>query len=413
MKKTKRINCIKQTKGKEKIPKKETEREKRHVVLTEAAGVRERERDVLFAFIINWVCFSRILNNKPWNLEMPLLRDRKEVNSDEYGRYCCSRLEKMGFRECEQLLTCQQLKEISDKSEVPLTVLNSWKYQIENGLSRPFQDLSSVKDSWVSKQVYFPTGITSLDSFLSGGIVSGEITQISGDEGSGKTQLCHSLAASVANSGGRVVYLDTESTLSAERIVIMLKKKYPTVNPRDSIQLIQVVRIFSVTDLLQVLHLFLHEENISLLIIDSILGVLVPHFTHLDDQGDQREQYAVIREVHRLLASFRVRHPSTGIIVTASNACWFKRTWFSYINRCLHLSVKEKMIIRKKKKTATTTASGSVEKDEEMEEEIRIVREVEVRKSIDFTMKVLHAAFAVIITDAGFTDYTHEVKHEG
>jgi DNA repair protein RadB len=61
-----------------------------------------------------------------------------------------------------------------------------------------------------------PSGCKSLDKILGGGFESGTLTQIFGEPGSGKTNLCLQLAVSCARSGGKVVYIDTEG-FSPER----------------------------------------------------------------------------------------------------------------------------------------------------------------------------------------------------
>ena len=55
-----------------------------------------------------------------------------------------------------------------------------------------------------------PTGCNSLDSLLRGGVEAGAVTELFGEGGSGKTNLCLQLARNVALDDKKVIYVDTE-----------------------------------------------------------------------------------------------------------------------------------------------------------------------------------------------------------
>ena len=281
--------------------------------------------------------------------------------------------------------------------------------------------MKEVKDDWVSHQLHYSTGCQAVDDYLKGGIISGEITQVSGDEATGKTQFCHSFSTSVAQNGKKVVYIDTESTFNAERIVNIVKARQPKTNPRPVMELIRVVRIFTVPELFQVLHIFLEETDISALILDSILGLLVPHFNRLEgsgfDQNDEKdnnefgrktkkEMFGIVKELVKLLATFRLKNPSLAIVVTNSKSEWFRKTWYNSISRCIVLSVKEmtrKVISKPLDVWPTLSSSSSTSSDSSM---TLTVRQLEVKKSIDFSIRdSFPALFPVVITDAGFQDF--------
>jgi DNA repair protein RadA len=68
------------------------------------------------------------------------------------------------------------------------------------------------------------TGSKSLDGLLNGGIETQALTEIAGEFGSGKSQLCHTLSVignlpkAQGGLGGNVIYVDTEGTFRPERI---------------------------------------------------------------------------------------------------------------------------------------------------------------------------------------------------
>lgn len=63
-----------------------------------------------------------------------------------------------------------------------------------------------------------PTGSTIFDSFLGGGFEKGHITAIYGPGGSGKTTTCMLAMTRMAGSGKKIIYIDTESGFSVERM---------------------------------------------------------------------------------------------------------------------------------------------------------------------------------------------------
>lgn len=74
-----------------------------------------------------------------------------------------------------------------------------------------------------------PTGLTALDAHLGGGLPMRAVTELVGPAGSGKTQLClavaaHALVAGAAE-GARVVYVDTEGSFSASRLLQLLRTR--------------------------------------------------------------------------------------------------------------------------------------------------------------------------------------------
>ncbi|XP_036981780.1 DNA repair protein RAD51 homolog 2 isoform X4 [Artibeus jamaicensis] len=71
---------------------------------------------------------------------------------------------------------------------------------------------------------FLPTALSALDEALHGGVACGSLTEITGPPGCGKTQFCimmsvlATLPTSMGGLDGAVVYIDTESAFSAERI---------------------------------------------------------------------------------------------------------------------------------------------------------------------------------------------------
>ena len=63
------------------------------------------------------------------------------------------------------------------------------------------------------------TGSKAIDALLGGGVRTSMVTDLYGESGSGKSQLCFTLCASCARNGGSAVFIDTAGTFRPERIV--------------------------------------------------------------------------------------------------------------------------------------------------------------------------------------------------
>lgn len=70
------------------------------------------------------------------------------------------------------------------------------------------------------------SGSNDLNSFLNGGYEPGIISMIAGAPGTGKTNFCILAACSCANSGKKVIFLDSEGGFSLERVKQIVGNKY-------------------------------------------------------------------------------------------------------------------------------------------------------------------------------------------
>jgi DNA repair protein RadA len=127
------------------------------------------------------------------------------------------------------------------------------------------------------KKKKISTGSKELDSLLGGGIFTGEITEISGEFATGKTQICFQLSIYVQlpeNLGGLeggVYYIDTEGTFSSTRIAQIAKEN--GFDPKDFLKNIAVDRTYNsdhMTYLIMNAERIIKERNVKLFIIDSI-----------------------------------------------------------------------------------------------------------------------------------------------
>uniref|UniRef100_A0A8C6GII2 RAD51 paralog D n=1 Tax=Mus spicilegus TaxID=10103 RepID=A0A8C6GII2_MUSSI len=99
------------------------------------------------------------------------------------------------------------------------------------------------------------TGIGSLDKLLDAGLYTGEVTEIVGGPGSGKTQVCLCVAANVAHSlQQNVLYVDSNGGMTASRLLQLLQARTQDEEKQASaLQRIQVVRSFDIFQMLDML----------------------------------------------------------------------------------------------------------------------------------------------------------------
>lgn len=132
---------------------------------------------------------------------------------------------------------------------------------------------------------HITTGCCQLDQFLGGGIPICGITEISGESGSGKTQLTLQLALNAqlpTNIGGLskgVAYICTESQFSAVRLqqlICHMQEKYPQ-GPKcytDRIFIRHVPDMDNLVDCVRYqLPLLTSQHQVGLVIIDSVAAV--------------------------------------------------------------------------------------------------------------------------------------------
>jgi DNA repair protein RadA len=123
------------------------------------------------------------------------------------------------------------------------------------------------------------TGSKQLDSMLGGGIETQAMTELIGDYGTGKTQICLTLAVTAQLSteqgglDGNIIFIDTEGTFSPERVYQIASERQ--LDPQDILDGIVLARAYnSDHQCLLIDHLFQKcpEENVKLVVVDSMIS---------------------------------------------------------------------------------------------------------------------------------------------
>ncbi|KAA0716417.1 RAD51 -like protein 4 R51H3 [Triplophysa tibetana] len=88
----------------------------------------------------------------------------------------------------------------------------------------------------LSSTAILSTGSPSLDKLLDSGLYTGEITELTGSPGSGKTQVCFSVAVNISHQLKQsVFYIDTKGGMCVNRLLQMLQTRTSNVEEQASV----------------------------------------------------------------------------------------------------------------------------------------------------------------------------------
>ncbi len=155
------------------------------------------------------------------------------------------------------------------------------------------------------------TGSNELDRLLGGGIETQSITELFGEFGSGKTQICHQVAVNVqlpkdqGGLNGAVVVIDTEGTFRPERIIQMAEAK--GLDPDKVLKNIYVAQAYNsnhqmlLVDNAKELATRLKKDgvNVRLLIVDSLTAHFRAEYVGRGTLADRQQK--LNKHLHDLL----------------------------------------------------------------------------------------------------------------
>jgi DNA repair protein RadB len=141
-----------------------------------------------------------------------------------------------------------------------------------------------------------PIGCASIDKLLGGGFETGALTEIYGEAGTGKTNICLQLTRNVVLSGKKVIYIDTEG-LSRDRMQQIFGKDFESVmkcmlifEPYDFEEQENIVE--------KAVGLAMKNEDVGLLVLDSATG----HYRiELAKDPEKTERRTFVAQVTALL----------------------------------------------------------------------------------------------------------------
>ncbi|NWZ15076.1 RA51D protein, partial [Agelaius phoeniceus] len=171
-----------------------------------------------------------------------------------------------------------------------------------------------------SSTAILPTGSPSLDQLLDSGLYTGEVMELMGAPGTGKTQLCLGIAASVSlGLKQHVLFLDSTGGFTASRLYQMLQARTEDEEEQAALQRVQVQRVFNIYKVLRALQELrdrLSQQVLSstgplkVVVLDSVSAVISPLLG-----GRQSEGLALMMQLSRELKTL-AREFSLAVVVT-------------------------------------------------------------------------------------------------
>ena len=146
------------------------------------------------------------------------------------------------------------------------------------------------------------TGSSKLDGFLYGGIETGAITELYGEFGSGKSQICHVMAINVQKLPiqGNCIYVDAEGTFRPERIKQICEEQ--GLNESDVLANVKLCRVYNsghLEEVIKTLPKYIEEWNVKLIVVDSVIAL---HRADYLGRGTLADRQQKIQEImHKLL----------------------------------------------------------------------------------------------------------------
>lgn len=234
-------------------------------------------------------------------------------------------LQENGIKTVADFISCNAVR-LAQKISVPEMVLSSLQQTIIVQMAAFTLNGSDFYEDMISGFRIISSGCDSLDELLDGGLYSGELTEIVGAAGAGKSQICMNIALSTAmKTKKNVLYVDTGGSMSGTRIREMLQGWNSSLEDQEvcdilsRISVIQAFDIFSVVDVLEGVRQKLHvntEENddemqhLRMIIVDSVAAVVSPILG-----GQQIHGHSLMVNLSRILKSLAVEH-SVAVVIT-------------------------------------------------------------------------------------------------
>ncbi|XP_053241206.1 DNA repair protein RAD51 homolog 2 isoform X5 [Podarcis raffonei] len=209
-----------------------------------------------------------------------------------------------------QITTCQDFLCLSLLELMKVTGQSYWNVQkllhtVSQACAPRMQTVYEMKMKRTTNpsSAFLPTTLGDLDKILHGGIACGSLTEITGPSGCGKTQFCIMMSllatfpTSLGGLDGAVIYIDTESAFSAERLLEMARHRFPDyfateeklVLIANRIHLYREFTCHSVLKRIESLEEEIISKNAKLVVIDSVASVVRKEFdTKLQGNLQQR-----------------------------------------------------------------------------------------------------------------------------
>jgi DNA repair protein RadA len=228
------------------------------------------------------------------------------------GSVTASKLRSAGITTVE-VIAVTPPREISEKTGIGFnTVLKI----VAAARKLVYTDFITAEEFWKKRQNMrkCSTGSKNLNELLGGGIETQAMTELIGEYGAGKTQICLMLSVMAqlplekGGLNGNVVYMDTEGTFMPERIFEIAQAM--GVDPHETLGNIFLARAYNSSHqilLTNSLFKFCPENNIKLVIVDSMIGHFRGEYVGRENLSERQQKLnSLLHKLLRLTEAFNL-----------------------------------------------------------------------------------------------------------
>ncbi len=200
---------------------------------------------------------------------------------EEIGPATEKRLKGAGFRSIRDLLVrgpVDVAEATGMEMDQSVNICNKARVMLEElgVIDKSFVTATSL---YSKRRERISTGSKSFDDLLGGGIETKAVTEVYGEFGTGKTQLCHTLCVMVEQDGqiggleGKSIYIDTENTFRPERIVSIAEAR--GFDPYKSLENVIVAKAYNSAHqelIIEEAGPVIEDNGVKLIIVDSAVA---------------------------------------------------------------------------------------------------------------------------------------------
>ncbi|HZD36042.1 MAG TPA: DNA repair and recombination protein RadA [Nitrososphaeraceae archaeon] len=226
-----------------------------------------------------------------------------------------------------------------DFNSASVIIANARKILTEHEvLGKEFSTADQVLDKR-NNIIRYATGSDKFDSFLNGGFESQSITELVGEFGSGKSQICHTLCIAANklmeisphndaeksnkhSTSGNIIFIDTENTFRAERAYQIAEQK--GLDPLTVLNTIYHCNVFNSEELESIidnLDKFIEQYNAKLVIIDSIISLHRAEFSGRGTLAERQQRLGkTLNKLRRIADIYNIAVVITNQVVSYADS---------------------------------------------------------------------------------------------
>src|ERR671910_73109 len=205
---------------------------------------------------------------------------------------------------------CDESARGIDFDTISQLVLTAKQKLIDDGVLQ--KEFSSAENLLEKREelVRFTTGSQSFDLFLGGGIETQALTEIAGEFGSGKSQLCYTLCVTtnMQNKDFGIIFVDTENSFRAERIHQIAESR--GLDAEEIMKKIHVCKIYYSAHLeavIRSLAKYIEQYKARLVIIDSIISLHRAEFAGRETLAERQQRLnTILHKLKRLAEIYNI-----------------------------------------------------------------------------------------------------------